>query len=242
VIRPIAAEPLEPVPRPVMLHRWERLTMLHWPYPPDVVRPLLPTGLDLDLFDGQAWVGLVPFAMRIRPPRGPEIPGLSAFPETNVRTYAVGPDGRRAIWFLSLDVPRLPAVLVARATYRLPYHWSRMRLTASGAGVRYVSRRRWPGRVGAGGEVVIRPGDPIDRPSDLDDFLTARFGLYAATPRGLTYTPVEHRRWPLARAEVVRLDDSLVAAAGLPAPEAAPSHVVWSPGVDVRIGRPRRVA
>jgi uncharacterized protein YqjF (DUF2071 family) len=240
-MRPISAEPLEPVPRPVMRHRWERLTMLHWPYPPEVVRPLLPPGLELDVFDGVAWVGLVPFAMRIRPPRGPGLPWLSSFPETNVRTYAVGPDGHRAIWFLSLDVPRLPAVLAARAAYRLPYHWSRMRLASAEGLVRYEASRRWPGTRGAGGVVVVRAGDPIERPSDLDVFLTARFGLYARTSRGIAYTPVEHPRWPLAGAEVLGLEDSLVSAAGIPPPEGLPAHAVWSPGVDVRIGVPRRV-
>ena len=114
--------------------------MLHWPYAPEVVQQLLPAPLAVDVFDGRAWVGLVPFRMRIRLPRSPFVPWLSSFPETNVRTYVIGPDGRRGSWFLSLDVPRLGAVVVARATYRLPYHWSRMRMARN---ITFSESRVW---------------------------------------------------------------------------------------------------
>jgi hypothetical protein len=241
VIRPITPEPTEPVRPPVMIHRWEALTMLHWPYAPDVVQRLLPPPLSVDVSEGRAWVGLVPFRMRIRVPGSPFVPWLSTFPETNVRTYVVGPDGRRGIWFLSLDVPRLGAVLVARATYRLPYHWARMRLAQDGDRVRYGSRRRWPGTRNAGGSIAVRVGDPIGEGDELERFLTARWGLYAVSGTGLAYAPVEHERWPLRGAEAERVEDSLVVSAGLPAPSVEP-HVLYSPGVEVRIGRPRRLS
>jgi uncharacterized protein YqjF (DUF2071 family) len=241
VIRPITPEPLEPVARPVMIHRWEALAMLHWPYAPEVVQPVLPPALAVDMFEGSAWVGLVPFRMRIRMPSLPFVPWLSTFPETNVRTYVVGPDGRRGIWFLSLDIPRLGAVIAARATYRLPYHWAGMRMAQQGELVRYGSSRRWPGSRGAGGSIDVRAGEPIAVASELEHFLTARWGLYAPRGTGIAYAPVEHGRWPLRRAEALRVNDSLVPAARLPAPEGEP-HVLYSTGVEVRIGRPRRIA
>jgi uncharacterized protein YqjF (DUF2071 family) len=240
VIRAITPEPLESVPRPVMIHRWEALAMLHWPYTPEVVQRILPPPLAVDVFEGRAWVGLVPFRMRIRPPRAPFAPWLSTFPETNVRTYVVGPDGRRGIWFLSLDVPRLGAVIAARATYRLPYHWARMRMAQEGELVRYGSRRRWPGSRGVGGSIEVRGGEPIGEANELEHFLTARWGLYAPSRAGIAYAPVEHGRWPLRHAEAVHVTDSLVPASGLPAPEGEP-HVMYSPGVEVRIGGPRRI-
>src|SRR6266536_1164336 len=83
------------VRRPVMLQHWRRLTFLHWPYPPPAVQALLPPGLEVETFDGAAWVGLVPFLMDgVRPPGVPPLPWASRFPETNVRTYALGRDGR----------------------------------------------------------------------------------------------------------------------------------------------------
>ena len=112
-----------------MRQRWERLTFLHWPYDPAVVQRLLPPGLTVDTFDGVAWVGLVPFFMRVHTPGDRGVPWVSNFCETNVRTYARDREGRAGIWFLSLDAARLGAVAVARASYQLPYFWSSMRLT-----------------------------------------------------------------------------------------------------------------
>src|SRR5215211_2195923 len=100
------------VARPVMYHEWRRIVFAHWRYPAEVVRPLLPAGLQVETFDGTAWVGLVPFLMdRVRAPGVPALPWLSRFPETNVRTYVRDGGGRTGIWFFSLDAARLPAVL-----------------------------------------------------------------------------------------------------------------------------------
>ena len=108
------------VDKPVMRQRWERLTFLHWSYDPDAVQRLLPGGLTVDTFGGAAWVGLVPFFMRVHTPGDHGAPWVSNFCETNVRTYALDREGRPGIWFLSLDAARLGAVAVARASYQLP--------------------------------------------------------------------------------------------------------------------------
>ncbi len=226
-----------------MHQSWLRLTMLHWRYPPEAVRQLIPQPLTVDTFDGSAWVGLIPFLMhRIHPPGLPALPWLATFPETNVRTYVRGPDDRPGVYFLSLDISRLAPVLVARATYRLPYMWAQMRLEGTRGAVRYRGRRRWPGPAGAGSRVEVRPGEAI-RPDDvgsLDHFLTARWGLYAARRRGMAWAPVEHPPWPLRRATLIELEENLVAAAGL-TPPSGPPLVHYSPGVTVRIGAPRRL-
>ena len=104
----------EPIERPVMLQRWDDLTFLHWPYAPETVAQLLPPGLQVDTIDGAAWVGVVPFRLTIRAPGMPAVPWAGRFAEVNVRTYVRGPDGRRGIWFLSLDAARLGGVLLAR--------------------------------------------------------------------------------------------------------------------------------
>src|SRR6266545_3110550 len=110
-----------------------------------VMLALLPPGLEVETFDGAAWVGLVPFLMDgVRPPGVPPLPWASRFPETNVRTYALGPDGRGAIWFLSLDAARLGAVLTARASYALPYFWSRMSVGSGAPPARPLPDRPLP--------------------------------------------------------------------------------------------------
>src|SRR3954447_22905888 len=103
-IEPISPLPLEPVRRPVMRQSWHNLTFLHWRYRAEDVRRVVPAGLDIDVYDGNAWGGLIPFNVIGRAlPKAPAVPWLSNFPETNVRTYVVDPTGRRGIWFFSLD-------------------------------------------------------------------------------------------------------------------------------------------
>lgn len=228
------------VGRTVLTQAWSLLTYLHWPYDPEVVRPRLPAGLEPDVHDGAAWVGLVPFALSELGILGtPPLPRLGAFAETNVRTYTIGPDGRRGVWFHSLEAERLAAVLGARAAYRLPYAWARMRIeTGPGAQVTYRSVRRWPGPVAAHASVSVAVGEPVQATA-LDDFLTARWGLHSRWWGGrLAWAPVEHERWPLRAATLLELDERLIEAAGYPAPSGAP-RVLHSPGVRVRIGAPQ---
>jgi uncharacterized protein YqjF (DUF2071 family) len=231
-----------PVERAVMVHWWDELTFLHWRVEPRAVQRLLPDGLAVETYDGSAWVGLVPFFLRVGLPGVPSVPWASRFAETNVRTYVTGRDGARGIWFFSLDAARLGAVVTARSTYRLPYMWSEMAIERTGSAVSYRCRRRWPGPRGARSEVDVEVGEPFatDELTDLDHFLTARWALFSAPRSGLRHALAEHEPWPLHRARAVHLHDELVAAAGLPQPDGEPL-VHFSPSVEVRIGWPRRV-
>jgi uncharacterized protein YqjF (DUF2071 family) len=233
------------VRRAVMVHRWEWLTFLHWPFEPGDVQGLLPAGLEVDTYDGQAWVGLVPFRMWVAPPRLPALPWLGRFCETNVRTYVRDRHGRTGVWFFSLEASRLAAVVAARTTYQLPYYWASMRLDRSPTTSVYTTRRRWPGPPGdaASAAVVVRPGEviPADQVTGLEHFLTARWRLFSLTGKGsLRYADVEHPPWPLQRAVLEQCDETLFTATGLPAPVGEPL-VHYSRGVEVRIGRPRAV-
>jgi uncharacterized protein len=243
---PAAGEQAAPSPvcpftvdRPVMRQRWERLTFLHWAYQPAAVQRLLPAGLEPDLWDGAAWIGLVPFFMRVRTGAGHGAPWVSNFCETNVRTYVRDHQGRVGIWFLSLDAARLGAVAVARASYRLPYFWSSMRLDQDGRDVSYHCRRRLPGPRDARSDVRVRVG-PAYQAGELtarDHFLTARWVLFSVPGRRRFFARAAHEPWPLYRAQALTVDDGLLDAAGLPLPAGEPlTH--YSPGVDVRIGRP----
>jgi uncharacterized protein len=222
-----------------MEHHWGELTFLHWAYPVETVQRLLPSSLTVDAIDGVAWMGLVPFFMQVSPPgRGP-LPGVGRFCETNVRTYVRDTDGRPGIWFFSLDATGLAAVVTARVTYRLPYCWSRMRLTHDGDLLRYDCRRRWPGP--AESHAVVRVGERY-APSELsllEHFLTARWILFSRTRRHHRLARAAHAPWVLHRATAVEVRDGLLEAAGLPAPVGPPlAH--YSPGVQVKIGRPER--
>jgi uncharacterized protein YqjF (DUF2071 family) len=227
---------------PIMMHRWDTLTFLHWSFQPDVVARLLPPDLSLETCEGKAWVGLVPFTMLVSLPHTPSVPWASRFCETNVRTYVRDRHGRPGIWFFSLDATRLGAVLAARTTFRLPYMWSSMTLEKTADSITYACRRKWPGPRGASSRVVVDIGAPYE-PAELtarDHFLTSRWRLFSIQRGWHSYAHAQHDPWPLQRATARELDDQLVAAAGLPQPTDAPL-VHYSPGVDVRIGRPRRL-
>ncbi len=219
---------------PVMRQTWRDLTFLHWPMEAAIVRPFLPDGLQLDLHGGVAWVGLVPFVIDdLTLPKAPAVPWLSSFAETNIRTYVVDRNGLRGVWFFSLDAARLPAVIGARAAYALPYFWARMRVECDGKTARYSSRRRFSALGRCDVEVII--GDIIEQPSELDLFLTARYSLFAHRGKRLLKADVEHPPWKLQRATVVKLEQDLLQAAGLPVVESRPL-VHFGGRVDVLVG------
>ncbi len=240
MVEDVTPETPRPVRRPVMLQRWDSLTYVHWPVDPDEVAALLPDGVEVDTFDGSAWVGLVPFHMQgIRPPGVPAVPWIGTFPETNVRTYVVLPDGKRAVWFWTLDVPRSPAVLVARAAFGLPYRWAAATVERRGDLWSYRSKRRRPhDRAACRLDVRAGVAIPAAEVTAVEHFLTARWGLATHHLGRIWYGPVDHGAWPLRRAELEVLDDELVAASGihLDASVADAPLVHVTEGVDVRIG------
>jgi uncharacterized protein len=255
VPEPIDADPPMRIDRPLLRMRWRRLTYVHWAVEPATVQALLPDGLTADTHGGVAHVGLVPFVMDgiaigLGRQRGVPLP-YGTFPETNVRTYVVGPDGGRGVYFHSLDVTRLAPTLVAQLGYRLPYAWSAMRVgqragdSPEGTKVAYRSTRRWPGPGGATSHLVVDVGGLVgdDDRTALDDHLSARWSLYAAAPSGtILRARVDHPRWPLREARIRHLDDDLVAAAGYDAIRGAPAtHVRYGGDVTVHVGPPRRV-
>ena len=225
-----------PVVRPIMKQQWQELAYVHWRFDPSVVQALLPKGLEVDTFDGSAWVGLIPFSMRnISFPGTPAIPYLGSFPEVNVRTY-VKKDGIPGVWFFSLDVSRFLPALVARASYFLPYCWGSASHVVNSDSLVTTVKRRWPSR--ASTRIQISIGERIESPDELAVFLSARWGLYSkGFGSKIRYAPVDHETWILHAATLESLTDTLVVAAGLPAPT-GDAHVMYSPGVSVRIGLP----
>jgi len=150
-------------------------------------------------------------------------------------------DGRAGIWFFSLDAERLGAVAVARAAYNLPYYWSSMQLAERDGEIAYTCRRLPPGQRAATSRARIRIGDRLsaNELDERDHFLTARWILFSVLRTRRRLARACHQPWPLHRAQALACDDRLIAAAGLPQPSGEPL-VHYSPGVDVRIGRPEK--
>lgn len=246
---PISATRPIPLGRWWLRNRWNNLAFVHWPYEPEVVQALLPDGLEVDTFDGMAYVSLIPFEMNQATPRFVRpLPWVSNFAETNVRTYVVDTAGNRAIWFFSLEADRLPIVAFARWLLGFPYIWSDLTVETRDGWRRYETRsRRWPRQPRSTTAVAVEIGDRIDRPSDLDAFLTARWGTVARWPSGwlrrfgrLRHHPVDHPAWQLHEATIDEYHDESFVAAGLPSPSGVPI-VRWVDGIDAWFGRPTRV-
>ncbi|HBH54846.1 MAG TPA: hypothetical protein DDY91_23435 [Planctomycetaceae bacterium] len=237
-------------------HTWRDLTFLHWKFPPELIAPLIPAGLTLDTFEGEAWVGLVPFFMaNVRPSWFWAVPGLSHFCETNVRTYVHFRGQDPGVWFLSLDASNSIAVLAARLGWHLPYFRSEMSLTVDGSWRRYRSIRRWPGPRGVGCQVSARfgpllgsdephrakpPGEAI--PGSFEHFLVERYLLFAQGRDGSLHRgQVHHRPYPVSTVTELEYDDSLLPSHGLTVSR-PPDHIAASTGVDVEIFPLRRIS
>jgi uncharacterized protein YqjF (DUF2071 family) len=228
-------EPEEDVENPASRQRWHAMTFLHWRYDVDDLQRLLPSRLEVDTYDGVAWVSITPFLMKdFRLGPLPAVPGISTFPETNVRTYVRGPDGRDGLWFFSLEADSAPTVLGASSLYGVPYQFADMTVE-EGDLVTYRSRRREKREIGH--DIGVRPKAACAAPSELDYWLTGRWRAYSTIAGRLTRVPVQHQPWPLWEAELLHLEETLLAAAGLPEPTEEPL-VQYSPGVDVRVGVP----
>jgi uncharacterized protein YqjF (DUF2071 family) len=238
-----AAEPISVrapalVGRSVASQRWSHLALLHWRVPAAEVAPLLPPGLVPDEFDGSSWVGLIPFVLDRGSVFGsPPVPYFGTFVEVNVRLYAVDRYGRRGVVFLSLEASRLAAVIAARAAFHLPYMWSRTRLERADYRFLFTTSRHFAPRLRALVEIDASKdavsGDP------LADFLTARWALFTVVGGRVRYLRNTHEPWELRKARLVRIEDTLLEAAGFPGlARRHPDSVLYAPGVTTWFGSP----
>jgi len=223
-------------PRPLpsgrwaMTQRWNDLLFAHWPVPAAQVASLLPESLQVDTFQGSAWLGVVPFWMdRIKIRGVPPVPGARSFPELNLRTYVVDPKTHaRGVYFFSLDASNLLAVAFARTFYNLPYYWAEMRLEQrSEREFAFYSRRHWSDK-----PVIFKaryrglgPTRKLAESTSgtLEYFLTERYCLFTQNRAGQTVRAnIHHVPWPLEEAEAEIECNGLAEAIGIQLPDIEP--------------------
>jgi uncharacterized protein len=225
----------------IIAQTWEDLLFAHWPVPPAALASLLPAGLRPDTFEGAAWLTLSPFRLTGFRLRGlPALPGLSDFPEVNVRTYSTL-EGKPGVVFFSLDAGSRAAVAGARWLYHLPYFRARFAIATAGERIRYASRRVG----GRAAELVVEygPSGPV-RPAARDSlawWLTERYCLYAVDTGGRVHrAEIHHEPWPLQPAEATITRNTLTEIVG--APVAGPPLLQFARRLDVRVWLPHEAA
>ena len=223
-----------------MAQSWHDLLFAHWPIDPVLMCAHMPAALQIDTFDGQAWIAVVPFRMSGVRLRGtPPLPWLSAFPELNVRTYVVA-DHKPGVWFFSLDARNPAAVAIARAWFHLPYFRARMNCEALDGRIHYSSERTHHGARPGALLVNYRPVTEIfeAKPGTLEHFLTERYCLYSTDPGGRLYRgEIHHQPWQLQMGEANFHQNSMTEASGITLPSQKPllhfarrqDVVVWHP-------------
>jgi uncharacterized protein YqjF (DUF2071 family) len=221
-----------------MTQTWHDVLFAHWPVDPALLRANVPGSFPLDLFEGRAWIGVVPFQMTNVAPRGmPALPWVSAFPELNVRTY-VRVGEKAGVYFFSLDAGSAVAVTTARMLLNLPYHVAAMSVEPVGQGVNYRSARR--DDAGARFEATYEPAGQAFQPlaGTLEHFLTERYCLYHLDHGGSPYRlNIHHAPWSLQPAHASIAVNTMRECNGLTAPDVAPllhfakrqDMVAWAP-------------
>ena len=209
----------------VMTQTWNDLLFAHWPVAAATLREKIPNGFELDEFDGQAWLGIVPFHMTNVAPRGvPSLPWMSDFPELNVRTY-VRVHGDPGVYFFSLDAANPVAVGIARTMVHLPYFRATMKVEAQDGWIHYESRRspssgpraEFVGRYRPAGDVL----PPVK--GTLEYFLTERYCLFNVDSSfHACRLDIHHPPWPLQAAEAEVPVNTMADAAGIRLPTMAP--------------------
>lgn len=201
-----------------MRQNWWDLSFFHWTVDADVIQALLPAGLDVDTFDGKAYVGLVPFRMAaIRPIWAPPLPGLSWFYETNVRTYVHRRGRGPGVWFFSLEASNRIAVAIARSSFGLPYYHAQMYRWQRNEAQKSHSVRLESGQYSS--TILRARGDlRIAEPGSLDFFLIERYLLYSTKGGKLMQGRVWHEPYPILGPCLGAVRDQLVSAAGITSP------------------------
>lgn len=228
--------------RPSGFQTWTDLLFVHWRVSSELLQPLLPEGLTAETFDGDGWVGLVPFSMeKVRPRWFPAVPGISWFLETNLRTYVTLPDGRSGVWFFSLDATKRLAVQVARRFWHLPYFDANLSLCRDPTGIAYRGQRIGHQDVGYRIDAKLNnERQPATAPEgSLEHFLLERYVLFTRRPDGQILSGrVHHTPYEFCAPEATTMQQTLTASIGLSiSPDREPDHVVFSSGVNVAVDK-----
>ena len=192
----------------------------------------IPEGLELDLFEGKAYVGVIPFQMKnVRPRLLPAVPGISTFPEFNIRTY-VKKNGKAGVLFLTLEAQSRITCWHAPRAYGLPYRYAKCQLRFSNEKFVWKSKNVRDGS-SLEGECKLTGKQRKAEKDTLEYFLFERYSLYTEHNEKLHMAYTLHEPWIFQDGEVTISDNSLTQSYELGIDVMNPQHVHASSGVYV---------
>ena len=212
---------------------WRELTFMHWKVDPERLKPHLPDGLEIDLFDGEAYVGVIPFVMKNVRPRGlPSVLGISTFAEFNVRTYVIK-DGQAGVFFLTLDAKSLVTCFYAPRAYGLPYRYAKANVKYEGESLQWRSRRSSDGAELIGSTSNKGPLQSSDS-NTLEHYFFERYCLYTEHQGCIRRAYVYHQPWSFTEAEVNLESNSLLESYNMGLDALSPDLIHYSQGLLVK--------
>ncbi|MEM1221483.1 MAG: DUF2071 domain-containing protein [Verrucomicrobiota bacterium] len=232
---------LSPTQRPtdqpvIMRQEWKSLLFLHWSVDPEIIQQRLPKGLFVDTYDGSAYLGVVPFYMHaLRPVFAPAVPGISFFPELNLRTYVYDKAGRPGVWFFSLDAHTRISVWIARTFFNLNYQYARMSYREHEDSSFTITCKRGSSQ---DQNFCYNPEEKIGHalPGSIEHFLVERYYLFnQANDGSIGIGRIHHAPYEIYEPKVAHYDVTLFPLNGFPRPQKTFDHALFSPGVDVSV-------
>jgi uncharacterized protein len=225
-----------PAGQPVMHQNWGKLLFTHWRIDESLLRPLVPSELQIDTYGDNAWIAVTPFTMwdiRFFPPYVPPVPGFNSMHELNVRTY-VHYNGVPGVWFFSLDCNSAAAVFGARTLFHLPYHEAEIELEQNGNVIDYDLTRDEDPPAEFHASWSIGENLPVSQAGSREFFLTERYLLYTKHEDELYRARIYHQPWQLQKAELTQLETEMIQALGIPQPAGEPLvHYAEEVNVDI---------
>ena len=191
-----------------LIQEWRNLTFLHWEVNPNLLTPYIPKGLEIDLFEGKAYVGTIPFLMKnVRPRMTFPLPGISTFPEFNIRTY-VTKEGKGGVLFLTLEAQSRVTCAYAPKAYGLPYNYAKGRIKVQGQTYSWHTKRK-DGTHGFSGNCSPTGPESVAQPGSLEEFLFERYSLYTEHRGSLCIAHTQHDPWVFHKGEATILENDL---------------------------------
>jgi uncharacterized protein YqjF (DUF2071 family) len=221
---------------PIMHQNWGNLHFMHWRINEDILRPHIPSDLNLDTFGESAWIAITPFTIwdvRPFPPLIPALPGLSSMHELNVRTY-VHLNGVPGVWFFSLDTDNSIAAVGARTFFHLPYYIAEIDLQKDGDVINYELRRDEDPAAQFSGSFCPGKHLQTSQPGSREFFLTERYVLYTESDGELYRARIHHQPWNLQESELQSISSTMLEANSIKAPKTQPLvHYAEEVNVDI---------